>query len=83
MGKIEFVDESGSFCLKNPQDYSYLYFPVAGEDGIRSCLTPLLGGDAKKTRILFCMSRSARRTYITTAAPEISGVGSGRGVPVP
>ena len=69
MGKIEFVDESGSFCLKNPQDYSYLYFPVAGEDGIRSCL--------------FCMSRSARRTYITTAAPEISGVGSGRGVPVP
>ena len=48
MGKIEFVDESGSFCLKNPQDYSYLYFPVAGEDGIRSCLTPLLGGDAKK-----------------------------------
>lgn len=53
MGKIEFVDESGSFCLKNPQDYSYLYFPVAGEDGIRSCLTPLLGGDAKKDQNTF------------------------------
>lgn len=53
MGKIEFVDENGSFCLKNPQDYSYLYFPVAGEDGIRSCLTPLIGGDAKKDQNTF------------------------------
>ena len=53
MGKIKFVDENGSFCLKNPQDYSYLYFPVAGEDGIRSCLTPLIGGDAKKDQNTF------------------------------
>ncbi len=53
MGKIEFIDENGSFCLKNPQNYSYLYFPVAGEDGIRSSLTPLLGGDAKKDQNTF------------------------------
>ncbi len=53
MGKIEFMDGDGSFCLKNPQNYSYLYFPVAGEDGIRSCLTPLLGGDAKKDQNTF------------------------------
>lgn len=53
MGKIDFIDENGSFCLENPQNYSYLYFPVAGEDGIRSCLTPLLGGDAKKDQNTF------------------------------
>lgn len=53
MGKIEFIDENGSFCLNGPQDYSYLYFPVAGEDGIRSSLTPLLGGDAKKDQNTF------------------------------
>ncbi|MDE7327668.1 MAG: cellobiose phosphorylase [Lachnospiraceae bacterium] len=53
MGNIGFIDGNGSFCLKNPQDYSYLYFPVAGEDGIRSCLTPLLGGDAKKDQNTF------------------------------
>lgn len=53
MGEIQFVDEHGSFRLKNPQNYSYLYFPVAGEDGIRASLTPLLGGDAKKDQNTF------------------------------
>lgn len=53
MGKIQFIDEHGSFRLKNPQNYSYLYFPVAGEDGIRASLTPLLGGDAKKDQNTF------------------------------
>lgn len=50
---MEFIDENGSFYLKNPQNYSYLYFPIAGENGIRSCLTPLLGGDAKKDQNAF------------------------------
>ncbi|MDE7299849.1 MAG: cellobiose phosphorylase, partial [Lachnospiraceae bacterium] len=50
---MEFIDGNGSFRLKNPQKYSYLYFPAAGENGIRSSLTPLLGGDAKKDQNTF------------------------------
>lgn len=53
MERIQFIDKNGSFCLKNPQDSSYLYFPVAGENGIKSSLTPVLGGDAKKDQNTF------------------------------
>ena len=35
------------FTLVNPEDTSSLYFPVAGEKGIKSCVTPTLSGDAK------------------------------------
>lgn len=60
MGRIEFIDENGSFRLKHPQDISYLYFPIAGEHagggaGIKSSLTPLLGGDAKKDQNTFLL----------------------------
>ncbi len=50
---MEFIDENGSFRLRNPQKYSCLYFPAAGENGIKSSLTPLLGGDAKKDQNTF------------------------------
>lgn len=33
--------------MKNPELTSYLYFPVAGESGVMSSITPLLGGDSK------------------------------------
>lgn len=55
MKRIEFIDGNGSFRLANPQKYSYLYFPVAGEDGIKSSLTPLLGGDAKLDQNTFLL----------------------------
>lgn len=35
MEKIQFMDESGAFSIKNPENYSALYFPVAGEKGLR------------------------------------------------
>lgn len=47
MEKYYFLDEKGTFTLKNPENYSYLYFPVAGEKGLKSAVTPNLGGDAK------------------------------------
>ena len=57
MNKIEFTDRHGSFRLSNPQNISYLYFPVAGEgpSGIRSSLTPQLGGDAKRDQNTFLL----------------------------
>ncbi len=43
----QFLDNQGTFRLEQPENTSYLYFPVAGEQGIKSALTPTLGGDLK------------------------------------
>ncbi len=55
MGTYKFIDEKGTFALENPENYSYLYFPVAGEQGIKSAVTPNLGGDAKWNQNAFLL----------------------------
>lgn len=55
MKKVEFVDEKGTFTVKNPENYSYLYFPIAGERGIKSAVTPNLGGDCKLDQNTFLL----------------------------
>lgn len=45
--QYEFLDDKGTFRLNQPDDTSYLYFPVAGEQGIKGAVTPKLGGDLK------------------------------------
>ena len=47
LSKIEFTDEHASFSIKTPEDTSYLYFPLASAKGLKSAVTPSLGGDAK------------------------------------
>jgi len=47
LNHIEFIDEHGSFCLKQPENISYLYFPLASETGLKSAVTPNFGGDSK------------------------------------
>ena len=47
MEKIHFMDIDGTFSIKNPENYSALYFPIAGEKGLKSSVTPNLGGDSK------------------------------------
>ena len=47
MGRIRFLDEDGTFTVKAPEEISYLYFPLASESGLKSALTPTLGGDSK------------------------------------
>lgn len=55
MHTIQFIDEDGTFCLEQPENYSYLYFPVAGEQGMKCALTPNLGGDSKTSQNAFLM----------------------------
>ncbi len=45
IGKIEFIDNKGSFKVEKPENTSYLYYPIAGEKGFKGCVTPNLGGD--------------------------------------
>lgn len=55
MEKIHFLDCDGSFSIEQPENYSALYFPVAGEKGIKSSVTPNLGGDIKMNQNSFLM----------------------------
>ncbi|MFH1504879.1 MAG: cellobiose phosphorylase [Candidatus Omnitrophota bacterium] len=44
----EFIDDKGSFRVKNPQDYN-LYFPLTNQDGsFLSSISPNLAGDIKQ-----------------------------------
>lgn len=55
MQAVHFVDENGTFSIEQPENYSYLYFPIAGEQGIKSSVTPNLGGDIKVGQNAFLM----------------------------
>lgn len=47
MEDYRFIDSKGTFSLKNPENVSGLYFPIAGEQGLKGSITPNLGGDLK------------------------------------
>ena len=47
MKTYRFLDKKGTFQLEQPEMTSYLYFPIAGEKGLKSSITPLCGGDSK------------------------------------
>ena len=51
----EYIDKYGSFRMENPQKCSYLYFPIANDAGMKSALTPVLGGDAKTGQNTFLL----------------------------
>ena len=52
---IKFIDNHGSFCVNRPENTSYLYFPLASEAGLKSSVTPLLGGDSKINQDTFLL----------------------------
>lgn len=55
MDTIRFLDKDGTFSMEQPENYSNLYFPVAGENGIKSSLSPNLGGDIKINQNAFLL----------------------------
>ncbi len=55
MERYHFLDGQGTFVLDMPENYSYQYFPVAGENGIKSVLTPNFGGDSKRSQNEFLL----------------------------
>ncbi len=55
MKRLKFIDNQGSFCVNRPEDTSYLYFPFASETGLKSSITPILGGDSKINQDTFLL----------------------------
>lgn len=47
MSKINFINDKGDFSINNPENYTGLYFPIAGEMGLKSAVSPNFGGDSK------------------------------------
>lgn len=47
MKRIEFMDENGTFKIQEPEQNFGLYLPLAGEQGLKSSVTPTFGGDSK------------------------------------
>ena len=76
MDSIQFLDDSGAFQLNAPEGVSGLYFPLAGEKGLKSAITPNLGGDCKLDQETFLLepvsvedlhaSRSTRNFWCVT-----------------
>ena len=55
MKSYEFIDDKGTFRLEDPDLFSYLYFPVGGENGMMGAVTPELGGDLKTSQNTFLL----------------------------
>lgn len=50
-----YIDQNGSFRMAHPERSSYLYFPLAGDSGLKSAITPTLGGDSKLDQNTFLL----------------------------
>jgi len=56
MSNCKFVDDKGTFKLENPENNSYMYFPLANEVGVMSSITPTLNGDCKMGQNTFLLA---------------------------
>ncbi len=76
MANIRFLDDDGTFAVNCPEEINYLYFPLASETGLKSAITPSLGGDCKLDQETFLLepvssenlhtSRSTRNFWCVT-----------------
>ena len=55
MATFSFLDNNGTFNLQQPQEFGYLYFPLASEVGLKNAITPRLGGDSKLDQNTFLL----------------------------
>ena len=75
----QFIGEEATFNIKNAENYSYLYFPVAGEAGIKSEVTPNLSGDCKIDQNTFILEPvSAENLHNNRKRPSVSAILEGR-----
>ena len=90
MKPLRFIDQNGTFTINNPENTSYLYFPLASEKGLKSSITPNGGGDIKLDQSTFLLepvssenlhnNRSSRNFWITEdhkSAYSIFGTSAG------
>ncbi|WP_018164951.1 GH36-type glycosyl hydrolase domain-containing protein [Streptococcus henryi] len=55
MKPLRFKNDTGEFTIQQPENISSLYFPLASEVGLKSAITPNLGGDSKINQETFLL----------------------------
>ena len=81
MQHVHFLNDHGDFRMERPENYSYLYFPLASETGLKSAVTPQMGGDSKTCQEHFLLEpvsaddlhnkRSTRAVWVRTAEGRV------------
>ena len=81
MQQVRFLNTKGDFFMERPENYSYLYFPLASETGLKSAVTPTLGGDSKIDQEHFLLEpvsaddlhnkRGTRAIWVRTAEGQV------------
>ncbi len=66
MNRLQFSGDDGTFTLAKPEEISYLYLPLASETGLKSAITPLLGGDSKLDQETFLLEPAGVQTLHTS-----------------
>ena len=90
MSTVTFLDDQGGFRLEGAENTSYLYYPLASRRGLRSAVTPNLGGDAKLSQESFLLepvsaenlhnNRSVRNVWVRLADGRVwSAAGASAG----
>src|SRR5688572_30521772 len=76
----QFTDDHGSFTLPDPQQTSYLYFPLVNEAGMMSVISPTLNGDIKTNQHAFLtLPVSVEDLHNSRAARNLWAQVEGRG----
>lgn len=55
MDRMQFTGGEEIFTVRRPEEISYLYLPLASEAGLKSAVTPALGGDSKLDQETFLL----------------------------
>ena len=81
MNGYQFEDTQGTFHLEKAENISYLYFPIAGEAGLKSSFTPNLGGDAKIDQNTFLLEPVSAENLVNNRNSRnfwchVKGIGS-------
>lgn len=57
MKYIKFQDKKGTFTIQSPENYSGLYFPLAGDGGLKPVSLRTLEETARQIRTIFFWNR--------------------------
>lgn len=84
MKQLSFINHQGDFTIRRPENISSLYFPLASEKGLKSAVSPNLGGDTKLDQEHFLLepvsvdnlhnNRSTRNVWIRNKKGQIASL---------
>lgn len=81
MERLNYLNRSGDFVLRDAQDTPGLYFPLVNEGGMISSVTPSLAGDCKTGQNTFLLAPASAETLHESRATRNFWVTPAGGLP--